>query len=148
MTNNILKSSFTLSCLVILSACVGCGGEGDQNEKESDKSHTPPVVEQDDNLTNSLQTEVEEFFEQFSEALKAPEPTSAELFVALKHRERFNKGYQFWQGTRFYDAEVIEGSLKSDVLRVQVSFQLPSGRTDREIKQIKREEGRWVLLDS
>ena len=148
MTNNLLKLPFTLSCLVVLSVCVGCGGGDDRNVKESGKSHTPPVVVQDDDSTNSLQSDVEDFFERFSEALKAPDSTSAESFVALKRRERFKKGYQFWQGTRFYDAEVIEGSLTSEVLRVQVSFQLPSGRTDREIKQLKREEGRWVLLDS
>jgi len=143
-----LKSSFTLSCLVVLSVCAGCGSEGDRNEKEIDKSQTPQVVVQDDESTNSVQIEAENFFERFSEALKAPDPTSAESFVALKHRERFKKGYEFWRGTRFYEAEVLEGSPKSEVLRVQVSFQLPSGRIDREIKQLRREEGRWVLLDS
>lgn len=148
MTSNRHKLSFTFSCVVALSVCVGCGREDDQNEKESGKSHTPPVVVQEDDSTNSLQADVEDFFERFSEALKAPDPNTAESFVALKHRERFKKGYKFWQGTRFYDAEVLEGSLKSDVLRVQVRFQLPSGRTDREVKQIKREEARWVLLDS
>ena len=148
MTYNILRSSFTLSYLVVLSACVGCGSEGDRNEKEIGKSHTPQVAVQDDESTDSVQIDAENFFERFSEALKAPDPTSAESFVALKHRERFKKGYQFWRGTRFYDVEVIEGSPKSEVLRVQVSLQLPSGRSDREIKQLKREEGRWVLLDS
>ena len=148
MTNNILKLSFTSSCLVVLFVCVGCGREGDRNEKETGKSHTPPVAVQDDESANSAQSDAENFFERFSEALKAPDPTSAELLVALEHRERFKKGYEFWRGTRFYDAKVIEGSPKSEVLRVQVSFQLPSGRTDREIKQLRREEGQWVLVDS
>ena len=144
ISNNILNTSFTLSYLVVLSVCVGCGREGDRSGKNG-KSHNPQVVVQDDDSTNSVQIDAENLFERFSEALKAHDPTSAELFVALKHRERFRKGYKFWRGARFYDVEVIEGSPKSEILRVRVSFQLPSGRIDREVKQLIREAGRWVL---
>ena len=148
MTNSILRSCFTLSYLVVLAVYVGCGSEADRNEKEIGKSHTPQVAAQDDDATDSVQIDAENFFERFSEALKAPDPTLAKSFVASKHRERFGRGYELWRGTRYYDAEAIEGTSESKVLRVRVSFQLPSGRIDREIKQLTREDGRWVLLDS
>ena len=59
---------------------------------------------------------------------------------------KFGLAYPFWQGCRFFNAKVIE--VTGDLMRVQVSFEWPNGKGDREIKKLQRVNGKWRLQDS
>ncbi|MFP6901907.1 MAG: hypothetical protein VCA36_13250 [Opitutales bacterium] len=133
---------------------VGCGNENDSASDDEDSSKTTPSKEKEATSSEekaaldkkAAQAEATTFFEKFTSALRYKDSYKAVSFVAPDHRVRFGIAYPFWHGCRFYDAKVVEVS--GDLMRVQVSFEWPSGKREREIKKLKRVKGKWRLLDS
>jgi hypothetical protein len=94
----------------------------------------------------TAQAEAVSFFAAFTNALKASDADRALVLIAESHQYKFGLAYPFWQGCRFFNAKVIE--VTGDLMRVQVSFEWPNGKGDREIKKLQRVNGKWRLQDS
>lgn len=139
----------------LLLAFAGCSGDTDSDDPSEDSSKTTPpenkaetTSQEESGLSREVaQAEAKKFFEKFTLALRHEDSYLAVSFVAPSKRDRFEFGYAFWHNCRFFDAKVIEISPAGDLLRVQVGFEWPSGKKDREIKKLKLVEGKWLLLE-
>ena len=107
-----------------------------------------PLIEADKKELQQLDVEARKFFESFSKALGNQDSTRATMHIAPEYRERFSKGYQFWQGIKFHAIKVIGLPDKEGVLRVETQILFPSGRKDTEIKKLLRSKDKWFLLES
>lgn len=96
----------------------------------------------------SMQQLAESFFREFSIALANDDAAKASAMIAGEKRERFRKGFRFWQGVHFFDPLVIKVSENKTLIEVEVSFKKEQGKQDREIKKLKFTDGKWLLLDS
>ncbi len=131
---------------------MGCGDGDDPEEVPEDKSEEASTQEKGKAdpakraaLLKTAQADAERFFQSFSGALQYNDSDRALSFVAPDHQYKFGIAYPFWQGRRFYDAKVID--VTGNLMRVQVSFEVPTGKRDREIKKLQRVNGEWRLQD-
>ena len=142
-------------CLALLLAFAGCSGGEESDDPSEDSSKTTPAEkpeaapsENESGLSREVaQAEAKKFFEKFSLALRHRDAYQATSLVAPSKRDRFEFGYAFWHNCRFFDAKVLKISTAGDLLDVQVSFEWPSGKKEREIKKLKLVEGKWLLLE-
>jgi hypothetical protein len=139
-------------CLFSL-VCFGCGNDNDSESEDEESAKTtkskgtgtPAPTKKSALSQKKAQAEAERFFQSFTEALRYDNSDRAISFVVPDHKSKFGIAYPFWQDRRFYDAKVID--VTGNLMRVQVSFEVPTGGRDRELKKLQRVNGKWRLLD-
>ena len=141
--------------MVLLVALLGasCGDSADPEDSDEGKTKGSSSSGKQPNASTekaaslaTAQAEAQSFFAALTNALKASDADRALVLIAESHQYKFGIAYPFWQNCRFFNAKVIE--VTGDLMRVQVSFEWPNGKGDREIKKLQRVNGKWRLQDS
>ena len=140
--------------LIATTLCVSCH-KPDKEQPGQVKNPEPTTIRQENSPESgkptpqdSLQKQVENFFRKFSLALANDDAAKASAMIADEKRDRFRSGFQYWQGTQFFDPLVVKVSEDKALIDVEVSFKTTQGKEDREIKKLLFADGKWLLLDS
>ena len=150
--NSIFTTSAALA--LVVTACISCHKPEKENPNRDSKpnpattTRLSPSAAQGNLKQKSMQQLAESFFREFSIALANNNAADAVAMIAQEKRERFRRGFRFWQGVHFFDPMVIEVSEDKALMKVEVSFKKQQGKEDREIKKLLFADGKWLLLDS
>lgn len=134
---------------------LGCGNDNDAGIEEEDgktsgskdKGGTstpekPPALSQE-----KAQEAAEDFFKDFTQALRFDDSDRALTFVAEDYKYNFDFVYTTWQGRRFSGAKVIDINSAGDLIKVRVSLEWPTGQRETKTQQLKKQKRKWVLLE-
>ena len=150
--DSIFRTSAALT--LVATACISCHKPENKNANRDSKTQPASTIQQSpsapqENLKQkSMQQLAESFFREFSIALANDNAEEAAAMIAQEKRERFRKGFRFWQGVHFFDPMVVRVSEDKTLMEVKVSFKKEPGKEDREIKKLLFAGGKWLLLDS
>ena len=139
---------------LVVTTCISCHKSEKENPNPDSKAQPATTIQQSpsaaqENLEQkSMQQLAESFFRKFSIALAHDNGADAAAMIAQEKRERFQRGFRFWQDVHFFDPMVIEVSEDNTLMKVEVSFKKQQGKEDREIKKLLFADGKWLLLDS